>query len=197
MSYSSSSSSNSNYHREEVVVQIIAGICYPLTFLLGLFVLYDLIRKKSFKQLITIVVLILVHLSIYMTMTFMYTINPAEFLNFTWGKLFLLDLLCFGSWTAVLLIFWKLCYMYWLPAMQLDAWCKAEQAMTECKINVLENNFTIKQKNFKKWNWWAQFLIVAICLSKTILLNWAQWPFCKDQTTQKRIDITYQCYCYF
>ena len=61
--------------------------------------------------------------------TLIITVFPESMEAFSVWKLIVLNVLTFLSETSILLTFWKLCYMYWLPAMQLEEWNKAEKAL--------------------------------------------------------------------
>ena len=44
--------SSDNFHAQKVALGCFAGILYPITILSGCYVLFNLVRKKSFRQLI-------------------------------------------------------------------------------------------------------------------------------------------------
>jgi hypothetical protein len=53
------------FHSQRVALACFAGVLYPITILAGLYLLCNLIKKKSFRQLITMVVLIIIHMLCY------------------------------------------------------------------------------------------------------------------------------------
>lgn len=110
-------------------------------------------------------------------------LRPDFFKKFSIWHLIVLDGLSFLSQTSILVVFWKLCYMYWLPAMQLEAWSKAEKALdSSIQEDLLKNSFTIKQNNFVKWDYLITGIIIFTIAQKTVLLNWVMWP--RSNSTQ-------------
>lgn len=71
----------------------------------------------------------------------------------------------------MLLFFWNLAYMYWLSAMQLDAWMTTMQQSGEENPETLHREFTRKVAGYRKLNVAVLILIYFV----TFVYAWSDF----------------------